>query len=190
MLLQQGTAQLPEDDLRIETCWSDFKSFNLKIVYICALVGVLIKCLIAYVDYVPSVRLHCVIMYRNCVTLWKNVTSEYTFYTVTLFNFVVQTPSVWQVIHFREIGVVHRMTYSFGIFFLLVLFAHFILDIKSLAVSSQTTKSHFIKITQSFEFPHSHLSLTHNFRTRLSPLLERQRPLSPPNIFPFKSLPS
>jgi len=32
----------PEDDLRIETCWSDFKCFNVKF-YVCALVGVLIK---------------------------------------------------------------------------------------------------------------------------------------------------
>ena len=31
-----------EDELRIETCWSDFKCFNVKF-YICALVGVMIK---------------------------------------------------------------------------------------------------------------------------------------------------
>ena len=36
---------LPEDDLRIETCWSDFKCFNVKKFHVCALVGVLIKCL-------------------------------------------------------------------------------------------------------------------------------------------------
>ena len=30
---------LPEDDLRIETCWSDFKCFNVKF-YVCALVGI------------------------------------------------------------------------------------------------------------------------------------------------------
>jgi len=30
------------DDLRLETCWSDFKCFNVKF-YVCALVGVLIK---------------------------------------------------------------------------------------------------------------------------------------------------
>ena len=34
---------LPEDDLRIETCWSDFKCFNIKKCYVCALIGVLIK---------------------------------------------------------------------------------------------------------------------------------------------------
>ena len=27
--------QLPEDDLRIETCWSDFKCFNVKILCMC-----------------------------------------------------------------------------------------------------------------------------------------------------------
>ena len=42
MRLQQGTVYLPEDDLRIETCWSDFKCFNMKF-YVYALVGVLIK---------------------------------------------------------------------------------------------------------------------------------------------------
>ena len=31
-----------EDDFRIETCWSDFKCFNVKF-YISALVGVIIK---------------------------------------------------------------------------------------------------------------------------------------------------
>jgi len=31
------------DDLRIETCWSDFKCFNVKKFCLCALVGVLIK---------------------------------------------------------------------------------------------------------------------------------------------------
>ena len=35
--------QLPEDGLRIETCWSDFKCFNVKKNYVCILVGVLIK---------------------------------------------------------------------------------------------------------------------------------------------------
>ena len=34
--------ELSEDDLRIETCWSDFKCFNVKF-YVCALVGVLIN---------------------------------------------------------------------------------------------------------------------------------------------------
>jgi len=33
---------LPEDDLRIETCWSDFKCFIVKF-YVSALVGVIIK---------------------------------------------------------------------------------------------------------------------------------------------------
>jgi len=32
----------PEDDLRIETCWNDFKCFNVKF-YVSALVGVIIK---------------------------------------------------------------------------------------------------------------------------------------------------
>ena len=36
------TTLLPEDDLRIETCWSDFKCFNVKF-YISAFVGVIIK---------------------------------------------------------------------------------------------------------------------------------------------------
>jgi hypothetical protein len=35
--------KLSEDDLRIETCWSDFKCFNVKHIYVCALDGVLIK---------------------------------------------------------------------------------------------------------------------------------------------------
>jgi len=35
--------QLPAVDVRIETCWSDFKYFNVKI--LCALFGVLIKLL-------------------------------------------------------------------------------------------------------------------------------------------------
>ena len=30
----------------IETCWSNFKCFNVKKFYVCALVGVLIKCLV------------------------------------------------------------------------------------------------------------------------------------------------
>ena len=34
---------LPEDDHRIETCWRDFKCFNVKKYYVCALVGVLIE---------------------------------------------------------------------------------------------------------------------------------------------------
>jgi len=34
--------KLPEDDLRIETCWSDFKCFSVKF-YISALVGVICK---------------------------------------------------------------------------------------------------------------------------------------------------
>jgi len=38
----EGTTWLPEDDPRIETCWSDFKCFNVKF-YVSALVGVLIK---------------------------------------------------------------------------------------------------------------------------------------------------
>jgi len=33
---------LPEDDPRIETCWSDFKCFDVKF-YVSALVGVIIK---------------------------------------------------------------------------------------------------------------------------------------------------
>jgi len=33
----------PEDNLRIEICWSDFKCFNVKILCM-LLVGVLIKC--------------------------------------------------------------------------------------------------------------------------------------------------
>jgi len=36
---------LPEDDLRIETCWSDFKCFNVKF-YVSALVGVVIKAIL------------------------------------------------------------------------------------------------------------------------------------------------
>jgi len=35
--------ELPEDDIRIETCWNDFKYFNAKKNYVCALVGVLIR---------------------------------------------------------------------------------------------------------------------------------------------------
>jgi len=34
--------KLPEYDLRIETCWSDYKCFNMKF-YVSALVDVLIK---------------------------------------------------------------------------------------------------------------------------------------------------
>jgi len=39
---------LLQDDLRIETRWSDFKRFNVKVlefkvIYMCAFVGVLIK---------------------------------------------------------------------------------------------------------------------------------------------------
>ena len=41
-LARNNVAQLPEDDLRIETCWSDFKCFNVKF-YVSALVGVIIK---------------------------------------------------------------------------------------------------------------------------------------------------
>ena len=31
---------VPEDDLRIETCWNDFKCFNVKF-YVSALVGII-----------------------------------------------------------------------------------------------------------------------------------------------------
>ena len=32
----KGTVQLPEDDLRIETCWRDFKCFNVNsFMYVC-----------------------------------------------------------------------------------------------------------------------------------------------------------
>jgi len=37
-----GTTWLSEDDLKIETCWSVFKCFNVKF-YVTALVGVIIK---------------------------------------------------------------------------------------------------------------------------------------------------
>ena len=37
--------------------------------------------------------------------------------TITLRIFLVRTLSVWQVILFRETGVVHRITYSFVSFF-------------------------------------------------------------------------
>ena len=40
---------LPEDDLRIGTCWSDFKCFNVKF-YVSALIGVIIK-VIKYIIY-------------------------------------------------------------------------------------------------------------------------------------------
>ena len=63
--------QLPEDDLRIETCWSDFKSFNVKF-YVSALVGVLTKvklhdclcspspiCLFAFNFVSMKCMLHC-----------------------------------------------------------------------------------------------------------------------------------
>jgi len=51
--------------------------------------------------------------------------------TITLRNFVVPTRSVWQVILFRETGVVHRITYSVNYLFLpVVLFTQSILDIK------------------------------------------------------------
>ena len=53
------------------------------------------------------------------------------FYTITLFNLVVPTCSVWQVILFQETAVVNRIKYTFSYFFLLVLFTHFILDKKS-----------------------------------------------------------
>jgi hypothetical protein len=56
--------------------------------------------------------------YHNCPPL--------IFHTITHFNLVVPTCSV-----FWETGVVHRITYSFSYFLLLiVLFIHFILDIK------------------------------------------------------------
>jgi len=38
--VENGTIWLPEDDLRIETLWSDFKCFNVKNFYISALVGI------------------------------------------------------------------------------------------------------------------------------------------------------
>ena len=37
-LARNNIAQLPEDDLRIETCRSDFKRFNVKF-YVSAFVG-------------------------------------------------------------------------------------------------------------------------------------------------------
>jgi len=41
-LARNNVAQLPQHDLRIETCRSDFKCFNVKF-YVSALVGVIIK---------------------------------------------------------------------------------------------------------------------------------------------------
>jgi hypothetical protein len=40
--LARNSVAYPKDDLRIEICWSDFKSFNVKKCFVCALVGVLI----------------------------------------------------------------------------------------------------------------------------------------------------
>ena len=79
---------------------------------------------------------------------------------ITLRNLVVPTRTVWQVILFRETGVVQRITYSFNYFFLpVVLFTQFIVDKmkKRRSVSSYTTKSYFIKITQSLVLPHATL---------------------------------
>jgi hypothetical protein len=52
-------------------------------------------------------------------------------YTISLLTLFVPTCSIWQVNLFLETGVVHRITYSFSyIFLIVVLFIHFILDIK------------------------------------------------------------
>ena len=61
--------------------------------------------------------------------LWL-VYRYFSFYVITLCNFVLLTCLVWQVILFRETGVVHRIPFSFSYFlFTYVLFIHFMLDI-------------------------------------------------------------
>ena len=44
------------------------------------------------------------------------------FYTITLFNLVVPTCTVWQVILFRETGVFHRIKYRLVISFYLLFY--------------------------------------------------------------------
>ena len=72
----------------------------------------------------------------NCSNIWKQpkqvkIAPTKNYYTITLFNLVVPTCTVWKVILFPETGVVHRIKYSFSYFFwLVVLFTQYILDIK------------------------------------------------------------
>ena len=56
----------------------------------------------------------------------------YIFYTITVFNLLVPTCAVRQVILLRETGVVHRIKYRFNYFFfyLLLYLLNFIFDIK------------------------------------------------------------
>ena len=106
-------------------------------------------------------------IYRRLVPkLWSPL-----HYKITLFSFFVPTCSVWQVTLSRHTGVLHRITYGFNYFSLLVvLFTHCILDIKSHDVSSQTTDTQFIKLTQTLHsLTHTH---THTSRTRLTSLLD------------------
>jgi len=49
---------LPEDDLGIETCWSDFKCFSVKF-YVCALVGMLIK----------LINMHSYLPFKSCILM-------------------------------------------------------------------------------------------------------------------------
>jgi hypothetical protein len=67
-------------------------------------------------------------------------------------------------------GMVHRITYNFCYFFLLVaLFTKFILDKLNTGLLNQIkqTKSYFIDLSPLLTLPHSHLS-----RTQLTPSMD------------------
>ena len=79
--------------------------------------------------------------------------TAFLFYMITLFNLVVPTYSVRQAILFREMGVVHRIKYSFSyIFLLVVLFTQFIFDIKKGMLYQVKQLNHILLTHQNINF--------------------------------------
>ena len=101
--LYQGTVYLPEDDLRIETCWSDFKCFNVKL-YICASVGVLIKWMWSYLK-IPGWPYSLVIIGTWCVFSWQPFNIYIIFYNLYLPIYYQLTPSF--VFSFHDGDLLH-----------------------------------------------------------------------------------
>ena len=111
-----------------------------------------------------------------------------TFYVRSPFVSLLSRRSVQQAILFRKTGAVHRITYSFNYFFFLLVF--YLLNLFLIYNNGELYPvkqlDHFQE-TDTVTSLHSHL---HHTRTRLTSLMDCQRPLSAPNVFSFKSLPS
>jgi len=83
-----------------------------------------------------------------------------TLFLIILFNLIVPTYSVWQVVLFQETGVVHRITYNFCYFLLLVaLFTQFILDKLNTGLLNQVKLNHILLTYHRCLHSHTHMSL-------------------------------